>query len=135
MKMTRFFHPTKIAVVLLLVTVTCHSSGCSSASSQPLPNQGQFTFPTQFEESGLTWAKSEDVSEADLRQLAAYFKNNPSSAEGPLISGDPTLYTTLKGAKRFYWGRSGANEPEWLFIQLQGRKGMLQEGTGAPFTN
>jgi hypothetical protein len=89
-------------------------------------------FPADFEEAGVKWTMTTAIPEADLRQLVDYFKLNPSTGEGSLIQGDPTLYTSPRGAKRFYWGRPGTDGAEWIFIQFDGRKATLQEGTGAP---
>ncbi len=123
------------SAVLLLSFIACWvTGGCSPAVSLPDPGQEPVSFPDAFEEAGVTWTSASEVPKADLRQLEAYFKLNPSIAEGSLVHGDPTLYTSPHRAKRFYWGRSGAEHVDWLFIQFEGRNVTLHEGSGAPFT-
>lgn len=121
-------------LLLLIVTGFCVVTGCSSSEAQPIFEEEALTFPAEFEEEGTKWSKSASIEDADMKLLSGYFKKNSSMAEGPLISGDPTLYTSSKGTKRFYWGRAGAEEPEWMYIQFSGRKGTVAEGTGSPLS-
>lgn len=116
---------------LLAAVLSCVFSSCSSSEAQLNSEEDSVTFPAKFEEGGTKWTKLATVSEAELIVLSEYFKKNSSMAEGPLISGDPTLYTS-NGVKRFYWGRQGANAPEWVYIQFEGRKATVKEGSGSP---
>lgn len=122
---------SSLSELCLIASLGCLLTGCSSGSQQ-ISNEEAVTFPSSFEEKGATWTRAEAPSKADIRVLTEYFRRNASVAEGPLISGDPTLYSSSRGARRFYWGRSGAEEPEWIYIQFQGRKATVEEGRGSP---
>lgn len=122
----------RIAIPILAFAITCCLlPSCSSSDAQSISEQEPVSFPAEFEEDGMKWTKSE-ASDSDLRMLSQYFGKNSSLAEGPLISGDPTIYTSSKGTKRFYWGRTGANGSEWIHIQFEGRKATVEEGKGSP---
>jgi len=116
---------------LVCSIICCLLPSCSSSDAQSISEQEPVSFPAEFEEDGMKWTKSE-ASNSDLRMLSQYFGKNSSLAEGPLISGDPTMYASSKGTKRFYWGRTGAEDSEWIYIQFEGRKATVEEGTGSP---
>lgn len=126
-----FTWPNAITPFLLIATSCCVLSSCSS-SAQLITDEEHVTFPEEFEEDGTKWTRSTTASDSDLKRLSEFFRKNSSIAEGSLISGTPTLYTSSKGTKRFYWGRPGIDEPEWIHVEFEGRKVNVEEGTGAP---
>lgn len=121
-----------VATISLIAINCCLLSSCSLSNGQPDSTGESVTFPAVFEDDGKQWTKSATVAESDLKLLAQYFKQNSSLAEGPLISGEPTLYTSSKGTKRFYWGRHLGKEPEWIYFQFQGSKATMKQGAGSP---
>ncbi len=122
----------KVGFVLM---ICCELCGCSSGVQTELFDEVSLTLPDEFEEKGVKWMKSSEISDADIRLLTNYFRDHPSVAEGSHIRGQPTVYTTPTGMKRFYWIRSGVEAPEWLYVMFQGRKAKLQEGQGGPFAD
>ncbi|WP_417851335.1 hypothetical protein [Thalassoglobus sp.] len=109
--------------------------GCSPGNTTTILDEESFTLPQEFEEAGVKWTKSKELSDAELLHLSAYFKKHPSLAEGSVVRGEPTLYTNTKKVKRFYWVRHGTEQLEWLYIQFHGRKASLREGHGSPLSN
>jgi len=109
-------------------------NGCSSGVATPIEEQA-FEYPDQFQDEGVTWLISSESTEEDLQQLTGYFQQNPSMAEGTLVEGEPTIFANAKGTRRYYWIRQGADQPEWLYIQIKGSKSSYRDGKGVPFPN
>lgn len=114
---------------LLLI---CGLLGCSSGDKAAILEDEAFKFPQQFEEDNTKWTKSPELPQTEIRRLVAYFKQNPSLAEGTIVRGEPTLYVNSRKHKRFYWARSGAEQIEWLFVQFTGNRVSLTNGNGSP---
>ena len=121
-----------ITPLLLVAVCCCCFSSCSSSDVESTSNGQAVSFSAEFEEAGTKWTKSATATESDLKMLSGYFMKNSSLVENPHIAGDPTLYTSPNGTKRFYWGRHGAETPEWLYVQFEGRNVTVQEGAGPP---
>lgn len=82
----------------------------------------------------MKWTKSATIDQANLKVLHNYFKKNSALAENPLISGEPTLYTSPKGTRRFYWGNSSPEQTQWIYVHFEGRTSKLLQGSGGPFS-
>ncbi len=106
--------------------------GCGE-SPKPQPSSQKFTYPDQFEHAGSAWSLQSGLADADRRALEEYFQENSSVAEGPLISGEPRLYTSADGKKRYCWARQIRDGAEWLMLETAGNGLTLLEGTDAPF--
>lgn len=115
---------------LLGLFVTCW--GCGS-QPVPQPSSQEFTYPQQFDHDGNSWTLQAALTDADRHALEEYFQKNSSVAEGPLISGEPRLYTAAEGKKRYCWARKIRDTAEWLMLESSGNSLTLLEGTDAPF--
>jgi hypothetical protein len=89
--------------------------------------------PEVFYEQDQTWTCAAELKLSDQQQLVQYFTRHPSVAEQSLIRGDPLLYTSPEGVRRYYWVRPGRDGSEWLYLEFDRRSVQMKDGHGLPF--
>ncbi|MFK7822114.1 MAG: hypothetical protein AB8G99_25680 [Planctomycetaceae bacterium] len=119
--------------VLFAVVLCVLASGCSSDSSAIDDSETTFSTPAEFEEANVAWAKTDALEDSDTEQLTEYFTDNPSVSENPLVEGDPFVYTSSDGTKRYYWVRGGATDAEWFCLEFDDYDVEMLSGLGEPF--
>ena len=121
------------ALALVLLSALCF--GCSSESHAIEEVENSISTPLQFEDVNATWSKVDVMEESDTEQLADYLRDNPSISENPLVEGDPLVYSSGDGVRRYYWVREGIEGPEWFCMQFDDYDVEVLNGSGEPFAS
>lgn len=118
-------HCSVVALSLLAAT------GCQSESDQ-LP-EVTVNVPDQIELDGITWQKQPDVQAPDKQCLTKFFSLNQELTGSPEFEGQPTVFTSGKSDRRFYWLNPAADGLRWQCVEFRKRKFSVCDGTENPF--
>lgn len=115
------------AVVLFsITTIGCHSE------LEQLP-EVTVNIPDQFELDGTTWQKQPDVQSSDNQCLAKFFALHQDLTGSPEFEGQPTVFSSGKNDRRFYWLNPAVDGVRWQCIEFRKRRFSVSDGTETPF--
>lgn len=118
---------TSLSICLVLIT-GCGSNESNATATIELP-----TIPEQVEMDGEKWTHLEGMDQKLETRLTRYFREYPSIAENPAISGSPEVFEASDGRLRFVWRKAMGKTIHWCFIEQSGRKWNFADGTGELF--
>ncbi len=108
--------------------------GCDSNVSSNGNETQVVSLPARMVVEDVEWTSEQEFSEKHQSELMQYFREHPSLAENPVISGEPQVYRNSNDAIRCYWiGKSKNTEQNWCCLELKNGKWTLTDGSGNPF--
>ena len=81
--------------------------GCQS-EPEPLPDV-TVDIPAEFKVGGITWKKQESLQKSDEDCLSRFFTQNQGLVGSAEFEGQPTLFSSGKSDRQFFWTLSSAD--------------------------
>ncbi len=114
------------------ILVSLHAAtGCNS-EAEPLPDLS-VTVPDELRDGGTAWQRRTTLEPSDNQCLAKFFTMNQGLSGSPEFVGQPTVFTSGKNDRRFYWLSSTVDGVRWQCVEFRQRKFSVSDGTDNPF--